>query len=435
MVADNLLAPQVVAVVGASASPGKLGHTILKNAVDSGFAGTLYPVNPRGGEIMGYKAYPSIGDLPSRPDLCVIITPAVHVPGIVTQCVRADVPLAVIISGGFAETGPEGAAAQEELLSRAREGNIRLIGPNCQGLNLPHLPLCVSWPLITRPGRIAVISQSGTIGAELMDRLQQDGMGFSAFVSLGNRADLDESDFIRFFNKHSETEAIALYLEGIKDGAGFRQAVESTEKPLIVLKAGRTSAGRKAVVSHTRSLAGRYEISRSFFRQSGILTADSIDDLYYLSRAAAYLKPPRGRRLMILTSSGGSGVMAVDKASELGFLLPPLTEEIKRHLRPVLPANAIISNPLDFTGDAAAEHYYQALSILKGAYDYFMVIFGDPIPGAAVAVSGFENIAPVCLGGGSDMAGEISEMTKAGLPVFPSPETAVRCLAALSGMV
>lgn len=432
MATSNLLEPDSVAVIGASATVGKLGHTVLRNIIDSGFPGKIFPVNPRGGEILGLKATASISLLPDAPGLAVIITPAVSVPDVVTECGRAGVPLAVIISGGFAESGEEGEMLQKETILRAREENVRIIGPNCQGINLPHLPLCATWPLLVREGKIALISQSGTIGAEMMDRLQIDGLGFSAFISLGNRADLDETDFIRYFQEHDPTAAIALYLEGVKNGPGFRRAVESCKKPLVFLKAGRTESGRRAIISHTRSLAGRYEIWKAFFRQSKVMAADTIDDFYHFSKAAAYLDSPSGKRLLVITSSGGSGVLATDRAAERGFVLPAPSDEAGRLLAEKLPPNAIIGNPLDFTGDATAEHYRDALRVLEGEYDYTMAIFGDPIPGAAESVAGRRRLLVVCLGGGDLQREESGKMAAAGMPVFPSPEIAVECLFALS---
>ena len=427
----KLMNPASVAVVGASSTPGKLGHTILKNIIDSRFDGPIYPVNPRGGDILGLTAWETLTGLPDRPDLCMVITPASTVPAIISQCAEGGIPSAVVISGGFAEIGPPGEALQKDLVEKARRGNVRVLGPNCQGLNLPHRPMCASWPLVGKPGKIAIISQSGTIGAELMDRLQEDGLGFSAFLSLGNRSDLDEADFIRYFDSHPQTEAIALYLEGIRDGQRFREVVESTSKPLVVLKAGRTVAGRQAIVTHTRSLAGRHEICRAFFRQNGVLTADSIDGLYHLSRGAAYLPRPRGRRLLIMASTGGTGVLAVDRATELGFSLPPPDEGSTEELRSFLSPQAIIGNPVDFTGDATADHYRKTLGVMEGRYDYFMVIFGDPIPGAFEAVKGFSNVAVICLGGGDVLRRETEQMAASGIPAFPSPEAALNCLDAM----
>ncbi len=430
---EKLMNPRSVAVVGASATPGKLGNTLLRNIIDSGFPGKIYPVNPRGGEILGAAVHTSVGDLPEPPDLAVIVTPAPVVPDIVSQCAERSVPSAVIISGGFAETGRDGEEIQADLRDRAARGGMSLLGPNCQGLNLPHIPLCATWPLISRPGKIAIVSQSGTVGAEMMDRLQEDGLGFSAFVSLGNRSDLDEADFICYLEGHRETSAIALYLEGIRDGSRFRRAVSKTSKPLIVLKAGRTDLGRQAITTHTRSLAGDHGVARGFFRQSRVLTAENLDQLYHFSRGAAHLPEVCGRRVIILTSSGGAGVLAVDRASELGLELPVPDEETAEVLRSFLPAQAIVGNPVDFTGDATAEHYRLSLSALRGKYDSFLVIFGDPIPGAAEALRGFNDLLVVCLGGGVELREEALKMATEGIPAFPTPEAALECQAALIG--
>ena len=264
---DALFRPRSVAVVGASSAPEKYGYIILKNILDAGFGGPIYPVNPKAGEILGLPCRPRVADLPPDVDLVVIIIPARAVPQAVAECGERGIKVAVVISGGFAESGEEGARLQHEVVEAARRSGIRVLGPNCQGVNSPHHRLCASWPLLTRRGEIALISQSGTVGAALMDWASEEQLGCSAFVSLGNRADVDETDLIEYLAQDAHTRVIGLYLEGIKDLERFRRRAGACPKPIVILKSGRTTEGRRAAASHTGSLAGRDELYSALFRQ------------------------------------------------------------------------------------------------------------------------------------------------------------------------
>src|SRR3990172_7520431 len=381
-----LFCPQSVAVIGASTAPEKLGYQIFKNILDAGFPGTVHPINPKATEILGRRCYPSIEAIPDQVDLATIIIPAPLVADTIRQCSKRGVKGAIVISGGFSETGPEGEALQNQLLQAARESNVAVIGPNCQGVNNPHHPLCASWPLLTRRGGVAVVSQSGTVGAALMDWASQEELGVSTFVSLGNRADVDEADLIHYFAKDPHTKAIAVYMEGVKVASKFLAAVRQCHKPLVVLKAGRTPKGRKAPESHTRSLAGRDEVYEGVFRQLGIHRAADLEQLYDFSKALAYLPRPKGPRLLIVTSSGGSGILATDVAEVTGLDVVPLPDEMARTLWEVLPKHCIVANPLDLTGDATAEMYRQVAEAAAGHFDIVALIFGDPIPGASAVV-------------------------------------------------
>ncbi|HSB82248.1 MAG TPA: CoA-binding protein, partial [Candidatus Methylomirabilis sp.] len=310
----SLFCPASVAVVGASGSPEKYGHIILKNILDAGFQGPIYPINPKAAEILGRPCRQRIADLPSGVDLAVIIIPARTVPQAVAECGERGIKAAVVISGGFAESGDEGGLLQREVVETARRSGVRLLGPNCQGVNNPHHNLCASWPLLTQRGEIALISQSGTVGAALMDWASEERLGSSAFVSLGNRADVDESDLIEYLAQDSHTRVIALYLEGIKDLERFRRTARSCPKPIVILKSGRTTEGRLAVASHTGSLAGRDELYSALFRQLRIHRADTLEELYDAAKVLAYLPRPAGRRMLVITSSGGSGILAADWA-------------------------------------------------------------------------------------------------------------------------
>ncbi len=426
-----LLTPQSLAVVGASARPGKLGHTIFKNIVEAGFAGPVVPVNPRADAILGRPCAPSLDRLPEPVDLAVIIVPAEAVPETVAACGRRGIPAAVVITGGFAEVGEEGARLQAALAGAARRHGVRVLGPNCQGINNPHHGLCASWPLLTGRGRMAVVSQSGTVGAALMDWAAADGLGVSCFVSLGNRADVDEADLLAALGRDPHTRSIALYLEGIKDPARFAAAARHCPAPLVVLKPGRTARGRAAAESHTRSLAGDDAVAGGFLRQLGIHRAEDVEDLYDAARALAYLERPRGNRLLILTSSGGCGVLATDVAATHGFAMPPPPPALADGLRAFLPARCIIGNPLDLTGDATADWYRRVIELAAPHYDAFAVIFGDPIEGAADAVGAPPVQCVTFLGGADVERAERARLHARGIPAFPTPERGIKALARL----
>src|SRR5512141_32018 len=233
-----LFRPNGMAVIGASAKPGKLGFTILKNILDAGFGGPVIPVNPKGETILGIPSVKSVEDVPSGTDLAVVIVPAASVPATILQLGERKVGAAIVITGGFAESGPDGARLQEEVKQNAARCGIRVVGPNCQGVNYPHHGLCASWPLITQRGAMAIASQSGTVGAALADWASEEKLGFSAFVSMGNRIDVDAAD--------PNTKVITLYIEGVKDARKFLAAVKKCPKPIVIFKAGRTERGRKA---------------------------------------------------------------------------------------------------------------------------------------------------------------------------------------------
>lgn len=428
---DPILRPDSVAVVGASSAPEKYGYIILKNILDAGFRGPIYPVNPKATEILGRPCLPGVADLPPGVDLAVIIVPARAVPRTLADAGQRGIKAAVIITGGFAESGDEGATLQREVVEAARRSGIRVLGPNCQGVNNPHHGLCASWPLLTERGEIAVVSQSGTVGAALMDWASQERLGCSAFVSLGNRSDIDETDLIDYLAQDPHTRAIAVYLEGVKDLERFRRVVAGCRKPIVILKAGRTAEGRRAAESHTRSLAGRDELYTALFRQLGVHRADSLEDLYDAVKALAYLPRPAGRRILTITSSGGSGILATDWAEWAGLRIAPLPDPVAAALRELLPPRCIVANPLDLTGDASADLYRKVVEATAPHVDYQVIIFGDPVLDAAEVVTAGAPQLIVFLGGADVERRERERMHLKKVPVFPTPERGIRALARL----
>ncbi len=308
--------PKSVAVIGASTAPGKLGHDILANLKNGGFPGALYPINPKADEILGLKVYKGIVDTPAAPDLAVVVIPARIVAATLKQCAEKGVKAAIVITGGFAEAGPDGERLQDELAQVIRSTGIRVIGPNCQGVNMPHELMCASWPLITTRGRIAFASQSGTVGAAFLDMAAAEHLGVSGFVSLGNRVDVDEAEVLMYFNQDPHTQVIALYLEGVKRASYFLDALREAEKPVVILKAGRTIQGSRAAESHTKSMAGTDAIYDALFRKYRVHRADTLEELFDFAKALAYLPKPKGKKLMITTSSGGAAILAIDEAEK-----------------------------------------------------------------------------------------------------------------------
>ncbi|MFH1039402.1 MAG: CoA-binding protein [PVC group bacterium] len=431
---DLLFNARSVAIVGASANPEKLGYEILNNLINMGYEGPIYPINPKADEILGLKAYPSLSAVGRPIDLIGVIVPGKLAPGVIEEAGRLGVKGAVVISGGFREIGNDDLEAA--LVAAARAGGVGIIGPNCQGINYPANKLCISWPLIKRKGGLALISQSGTIAAALGDRADKEGIGIAGLVALGNRCDIDESDLINFFGNDPSTDVIAVYLEGIRDGEKFMEVGKrvAREKPVLVLKGGRTERGRKAAESHTKSIAGRGEIFDAALRKIGFEKVESIDELYDCAKVLAAEKKRPGKRVQVLTSSGGSGIVAVDVLEELGLDAAPLSAAAKKRLTEVLPSHCVVGNPLDLTGDTPAERYQEAvlaLSEVEPGIDLYLLIFGDPIPRATENCLEMKKAvaAPIIacyIGGGEVEEVEFPKMNGSGIPTFPTPDRAAR---------
>jgi acetyltransferase len=291
--------------------------------------------------------------------------------------------------------------------------------------------MCATWPLLTRKGRVAVISQSGTVGAAMLDWFSTEELGVSGFAGLGNRADIDECDLIEHFESDPNTKVIAAYLEGIKDPARFRKILESIAKPLVMLKSGRTPRGRVAAESHTKSLAGADAVYSSLLQSHGICRAETFEELYDFSKAFAYLKPPSGNRIVFITTSGGSAILATDAAEREGLETAPLPMDLAASLEGIVPPHAIRSNPLDLTGDATSRMFKEVIDRARPYYDTLGVIFGDPVPDVSRSVTPDSNELVVFLGGAEVERTEKLLMHRKGIPVFPTPERAIRALSQL----
>ena len=388
---EALFEPNSIAVIGASRDPSKVGYQILNNLKRS-FKGKIYPVNPRAKEILGLKAYPSIKDVPDEVDLAVIAVPAPIVPRVAEEAGQKGVKALIVISAGFKEVGPEGARLERQLVEIVRRYGMRMLGPNVVGVYVPKTGVNTTFLDPRRQafpghGPIAFLSQSGAFGIAVLDWAAMRGIGISKFVSLGNKADIDEADLLEYLIGDDDTRVITMYIEGVENGVRFRKALEQTtlRKPVVALKAGRSEEGARAIASHTGSLAGSDKVYDAVFRQTGTIRAMGMEELFDMALALALQPPSSGCRVGILTAGGGSGVMATDAARDLGLWVPRLSDRTIEKLRRVLLPIASPYNPVDVTGSMRDEHMLEALEILlkSGEIDILIWIPYFMLPGVS----------------------------------------------------
>lgn len=351
---DPIFKPKSIAIIGASKDFSKWGGMMLNSVLSSEYRGRIYPVNPQAKKISGVKAYPSVLDIPGDVDLAVFTVPAVHMPGVMAQCVEKGVRGGLIISADFAETGETGRKLQEETVRIAREGGIRFVGPNGNGIQswVSRLSL-FPFPL-TRPGPVGFISQSGTFGGLMTRANQKKGFGISKFVAVGNQADLTVADYIEYLGNDKDTGVIGLYVEGIKDGRRFLEIARqvSKKKPIIAVKGGGTVHGARATLSHTASIAGADEIFDAMCRQAGIIRVPEVGHLFIMAEALCRQPIPKGNRVAIV-ANGGQGVAISDCLSKLGMDVPEFTPSDAQALKDLMPPHAPIPrNPVDFAAGA-----------------------------------------------------------------------------------
>jgi len=349
---DPIFKPRSIAIIGASDVPGRWGYRTLLRPLSTGYRGTIYPVHPSKKVIMGLPAFASVLDIPDPVDLAVIVIPASAVPRVMEECVQKGIKGGVIITAGFAETGPEGKDLQDRVVAIAAKGGLRFVGPNGMGIFSSAVNLNLSFERAPLSGPIAFISQSGTFGGYLAETAIDRGYGLSKFISIGNQADLDAADYLEYLMEEDDTKAIVLYMEGLRDGRRFFQVARETvrRKPVIIYKAGRTQAGARATQSHTASLAGEDRVFEALCRQTGILRADEVLQPFDMAEALAHQPLPKGRRVGIL-GSGGQGVVTSDACSLLGLEVPEFDPEAQAQFKKELPPHAPAPrNPLDFAG-------------------------------------------------------------------------------------
>ncbi|WP_297490436.1 CoA-binding protein [Thermococcus sp.] len=430
--------PRSVAVFG-SFREGAIAREILRNIVEGGFEGEVVPVNPRGGQVeVAGRTFEIVRKLERSVDVAIIAVPAKVVPSLIDE-IGPLVRGAVVISAGFSEVGNR--ELERELVEKAKKHGIRLIGPNCAGIFGVHGKFFGSFEVRVRKGGLALISQSGAFGGAALAMGNEEGIGFSAFVSYGNAADLNESDFLEYFADDPNTRVIALYIEGVKDGRRFLRALRyaSVRKPVIVLKAGKSASGARAAASHTGSLSGSYEIYRAAFRQAGAIEVREMEELFDAAKAFE-MHPKAGRRVVVITNSGGPGVLAADKLEELGLEMAGLSVETVEKLRSFLPPQCSVKNPIDLIADADYTRYRRTIETVcrDDNVDAILVICVPPIfvPSGEVARAVIEADCgkPIVV---NFMAGELVRdglelLEKDGIKNFPTPERAARALLWLS---
>ena len=439
---DSIFKPQTVAVIGATEKPGSVGRTILKNLIDNPFGGIVFPVNPKRKSVLGIKAYPNIAQVPDRVDLAVVVTPAPTVPGIITECAKAGVKGAIVISAGFKEIGPQGVVLEQQVLECARRSKMRIVGPNCLGVMNPVSGMNATFaPAIARPGNVGFISQSGALCTAVLDWSFRENVGFSAFVSIGSMLDVSWGDLIYYLGDDPNTQSIVMYMESIGNARAFLSAAREVAltKPIIVIKVGRTEAAAQAAASHTGSLTGSDEVLDAAFRRSGVLRVNSIDNLFSMAQVLSKQPRPKDRRLTILTNAGGPGVLATDNLIGGGGELAELSPETKAKLDEFLPIHWSHGNPIDILGDAEPERYAKSLEVAVADpnSDGLLVILtpqamSDPGGTATQMVEALKKSAisgkPILASwmGGTSVEKAQEALNKAGVFTFPYPDTAAQ---------
>ena len=436
--------PRAVAIIGASRTPGKLGHSVLQNVIQHGFRGAIYPINPGARELQGYSCYPSVLEAPDPIDLAIILIPSHCVAQALVECGEKGVRGAVIISGGFREEGHEGRRREHELVAIARRHGMRLVGPNSLGLIDTIANLNASFAVgMPGTGTIAFMSQSGALCTSILDMALSEQVGFSRFISLGNKADVDEITLMQAWRDDPHTRVIMAYLEGIEQGSDFIRIarIVSREKPIIAIKSGSTSAGSRAVSSHTGTLAGSDTAYEAAFRQSGVLRARSVQDLFDYSIAFARQPLLQSDGIAIITNAGGPGIMAADACEGAGLHLASLEYESSSYLREALPPAVSILNPVDLLGDARADRYELALrTVLAEPGVGGVIVIVTPqamteIDETARTVGTQSRAAgkPVfgCFMGAGTVASGIRILNDYQVPNYPVPERAVAAMAAM----
>ncbi|HET90198.1 MAG TPA: CoA-binding protein [Chloroflexi bacterium] len=443
---ETFFQPQSVAVIGASRDPDKLGYAVLANLKEGGFPGALYPINPKADEILGLEVYPSVMDVPGPVDLAVIVIPYPYVPAALEECGKKEIPTVVVISAGFREVDREGLERERELIGIAKQYGMRLIGPNCLGVIDPNTPLNASFSAGMPPsGPIAFMSQSGALGTAVLDMAMAGRIGFSKFVSLGNKADVSEIDLLDAWWKDPASKVILIYVEGVPDGQKFIEVARQVtrDKPVVAIKSGVTASGSRAVSSHTGSLAGSEAAYKAAFRQAGVIRAPSMEALFDYARGFAYQPLLPGDRIGIVTNAGGPGILATDALEHAGLRIPRLSPDTTRALTEYLPGAASAANPVDVLGDAMADRYEQAIRLVlhDAQVDGVMVILTPQAmteieeTAHAVGQMAQESDKPVlaCFMGEARVDAGIDVLWQYGVPNYPFPERAAAAFAAMSG--
>ena len=432
--------PRSIAVIGAGRRPGQLGHEIVSNLKQAGFSGDLYIVNPNANEIEGVRSHPSLLEIGATIDLAIVVVPAAEVEKVIDDCVRKSVRGVVVITAGFAETGEAGREAERRLLDKVRTAGMRMVGPNCMGVinTDPAIRMHATFSATYPPaGNVAMSSQSGALGVAILDYARSLNIGFSTFLSVGNKADVSGNDLIQYWAADPRTDVILLYLESFGNPRKFAEIARRVgkTKPIVVVKAGRSASGARAAASHTGALATSDVIVADLLRQAGVIRTDTLEELFDVASLLANQPLPRGRRVAILTNAGGPGILAADACESRGLTLAPLAETTVARLRSFLPAAASVGNPVDMIASASPEHYRRSLEALldDDSIDDVLVIYIPVLPTELLDVAAAIRETATHANGKTILATFMSShgvpASLAPVPSFAFPERAVGALA------
>ncbi|MBF0231693.1 MAG: acetate--CoA ligase family protein [Desulfamplus sp.] len=447
---DAIFAPESIAVLGASTQKGKVGHDIFANILYGGYQGTLYPVNPTAKSILSVKCYKSITAIPDSVDLAMIILPPVVALNAVEECIAKGVKGIVIVSAGFKEVGGEGLEIEQKIQQLCQKANIRLVGPNCLGVINPAPSVSLNASFSKRMpshGNISFISQSGALCTAVLDFAADKGFGFSKFISIGNKADVDELDLLRYYHKDPHTDVVMIYMEELsREAKEFISEVREMTSginptPVIVIKSGTSDAGAAAAASHTGSLAGSDTIYDAIFEQAGIIRCRTVNELFDYAQALASKKVPKGDKIAIVTNAGGPGIIATDMSEHSGLKLAKFSEETIKELHKYLPPTANFHNPVDVIGDAARDRYENTLATVMsdpGVDSVLIILTPQSMTDAMGTAEAIVNIAKrsvkpiVCaFMGVVDVSDGVNLLQQNNVPVYQFPESAARALGAL----
>ena len=445
---DPMINARSIAIVGASNRAGSVGLAAFKNLLSAGYKGVLYPVHPKEKSIQGVKAYPSLEEIPDPVDMAILIIGADQVPGIVQTAADRGVKGCLVISAGFKEVGGHGVVLENQVKEIVRRTGIRIIGPNCLGIinTHPDIRMNASFArIMPKTGNIAFISQSGALCTSVLDYAAGRNIGFSKFISFGNKADINEIDFLKYLKDDPDTQLILMYLEDISDGHAFmeigNQITYHAGKPILVVKSGRSTEGAKAAASHTGSLAGSDATYDAIFYQSGIQRVEGINELFNYAEAFSKQPLPRGNRVAIITNAGGPGIMTTDAAVRHGLKLATFSDETRAKLKENLPPTASLGNPVDVIGDATHERYEAAIRsvLMDDGVDGAIVILTpqamtDILETAEIVPRVAADVNKPILGsfmGMVDVSEGIEYLQSHGIPNYVFPEAAARAMAAM----
>ncbi|MEM0286529.1 MAG: CoA-binding protein [Candidatus Methanomethyliaceae archaeon] len=440
---QQLFKPKSIAIIGASNNPRKIGHEIMKNIIISGYEGKIYPINLEGKDVLGFKSYTSILSISDEIDLAIIAIPASFVIDVLEECGRKGVKAVIVISSGFKEIG--NIELEEKLLSIVKKYGMRMLGPNVFGIYYAPSKLNATFgPSRIHPGKIAFITQSGALGIALMEWATLHKIGLSTVVSMGNKADIDEADILDYLSNDNETKAVIIYMEGVKDGRKLMKSLINItlKKPVIIIKSGRSNVGAIAAASHTGSMAGSDIVYTTAFKQSGALRADDLLQAFDWAKLMVMQPPPKNKDCVILTNGGGIGVLAADACEKEDLNLPILPQDLQNELKKIMPIFGSSRNPIDLTGQAGEEEYFNSLRILMKddrvssiVLLYCQTAITDPIEISNAILNvyrEFDTKKPIVVSflGGEKCEEAMKKLEENSIPTYEIPERAISSLAA-----